>query len=302
MLIFIGGLVTSTGSGLAVPDWPTTYGHFMFSFPLTKMVGGILYEHGHRMVASIVGFLTVILALWLWLKEPRRWVKWFGLGALMAVVAQGVLGGITVLFLLPTPVSVFHACLAQGFFCMTICLAMFTSKEWLHAEKTESIESSRLQNLTLVTTGVVFIQLILGAIMRHTGSGLAIPDFPLAFGKVIPPIETQQEAIHFLHRVGALLVSVAVIGTAIHIFRTHRQQPKLVRPAATLVGALVLQILLAAFTIWTRKAVIPTTTHVAVGAFILGNSLFLWLRSQVLFKTIEQKTKSDYLVEQPSLS
>ena len=121
ILIFIGGLVTSTGSGLAVPDWPNTYGQFMFSFPLSKMVGGILYEHGHRMIASIVGFLTVILAVWLWLKEPRRWVKWFGVGALLAVIVQGVLGGLTVLFLLPTPISVLHGTLAQIFFCMTIC-------------------------------------------------------------------------------------------------------------------------------------------------------------------------------------
>jgi len=269
LLIFIGGLVTSTGSGLAVPDWPTTYGHFMFSFPFSEMVGGILYEHGHRMVATVVGFLTTVLAIWLWLKEPRSWVRWFGTAALIAVIAQGILGGITVLFLLPTAVSVFHACLAQAFFCMTIGLVMFTSKEWLQSENApKPLSTPRTKNLAVFTTGVVFIQLILGALMRHTGAGLAIPDFPLAFGQIIPPIETQQVAIHFLHRVGALFVTFAVITLVWHIFKNHSTQKKLTRPAMVLAIALVVQITLAALTIWTKKAVIPTTAHVAVGAFI----------------------------------
>lgn len=301
VLIFIGGLVTSTGSGLAVPDWPTTYGHFMFSFPLSKMIGGILYEHGHRMVATVVGFLTVILTVWLWLKEPRRWVKWFATGALFAVIAQGILGGITVLFLLPTPVSVLHACLAQGFFCMTVCLAMFTSKEW-QTERIQRSDSSKpsIQNLTILTTAVVYIQLILGAIMRHTGAGLAIPDFPLAFGKIIPSIETQAIAIHFLHRIGAMVVTLTVLWTTIQIFRQHREQPKLTRPAIVLIGALFLQIVLAGLTIWSKKAVIPTTAHVATGAFILGMSLFLALRSYLIFKTNEQAAEQGYFVEQPT--
>lgn len=301
VLIFIGGLVTSTGSGLAVPDWPTTYGHFMFSFPLSKMIGGIIYEHGHRMVATVVGFLTVILAVWLWLKEPRRWVKWFGTGALFAVIAQGVLGGITVLFFLPTPVSVLHACLAQGFFCMTICLAMFTSKEW-QAERTQISDISKpgIQNLAILTTAVVYIQLILGAIMRHTGAGLAIPDFPLAFGKIIPPIETQAVAIHFLHRIGAVVVTIAVFWTTVQIFRLHRDQPKLTRPAILLVAALVLQVLLAGLTVWTKKAIIPTTAHVATGAFILGTSLFLALRSHLIFRTSQQEAAQRYYAQQPT--
>ena len=299
VLIFIGGLVTSTGSGLAVPDWPNTYGQFMFSFPLSKMVGGILYEHGHRMIASIVGFLTVILAVWLWLKEPRRWVKWFGVGALLAVIVQGVLGGLTVLFLLPTPISVLHGTLAQIFFCMTICLSIFTSKSWLEKEPNlADTQKPNLQDLALLSIGVVFLQLILGAIMRHTGSGLAIPDFPLAFGKIIPPIHSQQVAIHFLHRIGAVLVSISVTWTCVRIFRSHRNQPALVRTAGILLSSLVLQILLAAITIWTKKAVIPTTAHVATGAFILGTSLFLTLQIQMLFKAQKKEMAENFLVEQ----
>jgi cytochrome c oxidase assembly protein subunit 15 len=119
LLIAAGGMVTSTDSGLAVPDWPNTYGQFMFAFPLERMVGGIFYEHGHRMIASTVGFLTIILAVWVWIVEPRRWLRWMGAIALAAVIIQGILGGITVLYLLPAPVSVGHAGLAQIFFCMT---------------------------------------------------------------------------------------------------------------------------------------------------------------------------------------
>ena len=289
ILIFIGGLVTSTGSGLAVPDWPTTYGHFMFSFPLSQMVGGILYEHGHRMVATVVGLLTVIMTIWFWLKEPRSWVRWFGLGALLAVILQGILGGLTVLHNLPTPISVAHACIAQTFFCMTICLAMFTSKEWQNPQP-KIIQHGRLSlhTITFTTTAVIYIQLILGAIMRHTGAGLAIPDFPLAFGKIIPPLVSQQIVIHFLHRAGALVVSLFAIWTFLHILKFHRNQKKLMRPASLLLGALIVQIILAAFTIWTTKAVIPTTAHVATGAFILCTSLFLTLRAHLLLAVTEQ--------------
>ncbi len=283
ILIFIGGLVTSTDSGLAVPDWPTTYGHFMFSFPLSQMVGGIVYEHGHRMVASIVGMLMTILAIWLWLKEPRKWVRQIGWLALLAVIVQGVLGGITVLFLLPTAVSVSHGALAQTFFCLTICLVIFTSPKWqIPINKIEDNGRPSLQNLTTITTAAVFLQLILGAVMRHTKSGLAIPDFPLAFGRVIPIFSSEQTAIHFAHRVGAVVVSVLVIWTVTRMFRQYRSEPMLMRPAILLGFALLLQLTLGAFTIWTQKDVLITTAHVATGALILGTSLVLALRAHQL--------------------
>ena len=119
-LLLAGSLVTSTDSGLSVPDWPTTYGWNMFTFPPSKWVGGIFYEHGHRLIASTVGFLTIVLAVWLWRGDPRRWMKRLGVVALAAVILQGVLGGITVLFFLPAPVSTAHAGLAEIFFCLTV--------------------------------------------------------------------------------------------------------------------------------------------------------------------------------------
>ena len=286
VLIFIGGLVTSTDSGLAVPDWPTTYGHFMFSFPLSQMVGGILYEHGHRMVASIVGMLMIVLAVWLWLKEPRRWLRRLGWLALLLVILQGILGGLTVLFLLPTPISVSHGTLAQSFFCLTICLAVFTSPSWRRPRaKIDDLYRPSLRTLTAVTTGLIFLQLVIGAIMRHSKAGLAIPDFPLAFGKIIPPFDSFGIVIHFAHRLGALVVGFFSVWTVMRIFRYYRNEPLLCRPALFLVVGILMQFTLGAFTIWTQKAVLITTAHVATGAFILGTSMVLALRSHQVFSS-----------------
>src|SRR5262245_30331703 len=189
ILIFAGGLVTSTGSGLSVPDWPNTYGWFMFAFPLDKMVGGIRYEHTHRLIASTVGFLIVILAIWLWRSEPRAWVRRLGYVALAAVITQGVLGGLTVLFFLPDPISIAHASLAQIVFSLTMTIAIVTSPGWMraYADRGPAPDDRLLQRIAIATAAIVYVQIIVGATMRHTGAGLAIPDFPLAFGHLVPP-------------------------------------------------------------------------------------------------------------------
>jgi heme a synthase len=280
-LIFVGGLVTSTESGLAVPDWPTTYGWNMFAFPFSKWVGGIFFEHSHRLVASFVGFLTVVLTVWTWFRERRVWVRWLAVGALAAVILQGLLGGLTVLFLLPTSISTLHACLAQTFFCLVISIALFTSPSWkrglpLIRSRAESIP---LQTLCAATTAIIYVQLILGALMRHTDSGLAIPDFPLAFGRIIPPLTSEKIIIHFSHRVGALLVAWMVVWTFTRIARGYAQSRLLFRPASMLLILLAIQISLGALTVWTAKAVVPTTAHVATGALVLGTSLLLTLRT-----------------------
>ncbi len=311
ILIFVGGLVTSTGSGLAVPDWPLSFGQF---FP--PMEGGVLFEHGHRMAATLVGFLMTLLAIWIYWQEPRRWVRRLGLIALLAIILQGLLGGITVLLKLPTSVSVAHACLAQAFFCLTIALAVFTNPNWEKESKKvgkygstgERTDGSvvrecgsedwptpphshtptlSLTRLGALTTAVIYVQLILGAIMRHMGAGLAIPDFPLAFGRLVPPLESSAVLIHYLHRLGALLVTLCISWTVIHIIRQHRQESSLLRPGLLLIGLLILQITLGAFTIWTLKAVFPTTLHVTVGAAILATSLILTLRSYQVSKELK---------------
>lgn len=277
-LIFAGGLVTSTGSGLAVPDWPLSFGQV---FP--PMVGGVFFEHGHRMVASFVGVLTVTLAVLLANREPRAWVRRLGWGALAAVLVQGSLGGLTVLLRLPTSVSVTHACLAQVFFCLTVAIAVCTSPRWL-ASRQVAVETAvpSLHVLTRVTVGLIFVQLILGALMRHTGAGLAIPDFPLAFGRVIPPFVSQGVVIHFCHRAGALVVTLMISWTVARVLSRFRTEAQLRRPALALFALLMLQVTLGALTIWTQRAVTPMTAHVAIGAAVLATSVILALRATQL--------------------
>src|SRR5438876_8367550 len=217
VLLFVGGLVTRTGSALAVPDWPLSFGRF---FP--PMVGGVLFEHGHRLAATLVGCLTLILALSIVVRESRPSVRALGLLALLAIVLQGILGGVTVLYKLPLAVSVAHACLGQTF--------------------------------------------LLGALVRHTGAGLAIPDFPLAFGRVVPPLVSPYITVHFAHRIGALVVAASVMATPAVAGRCHRGDGRLGRPALLALALLVLQITLGGVTVWSRRAVLATTTHLVVGA------------------------------------
>ena len=279
LLVFAGGLVTSTGSGLAVPDWPLSYGELM-----PPMVGNIRFEHGHRMVATAVGFLTVVLAVWAWRREPRRAVRRLAFAALAAVIVQGILGGLTVRFFLPAPISVAHATLAQTFFCMVVAFALVTSPGWLRREPAivEPEAGASLRTLTTVTTLVIYVQLILGAVMRHIEAGLAIPDFPLAFGRLVPPFTSAGIAVHFAHRVGALVVVSLVAWTVRCVLHRHRAVASLRRPALVLAGLILVQIALGATTVWTRKAVLPTTFHVLCGALVLITSLVLTLRTRRL--------------------
>ncbi len=280
-LLVAGGLVTSTGSGLAVPDWPLSFGQV---FP--PMEGGVLFEHGHRLVAAFVGLLTVALAAWYRAREERSWVRRLAYLALGVVVLQGLLGGLTVLLRLPVTVSVAHACLAQGFFCVVVVMSLSTSRAFVAGEavvRTGGEAAPALRALTYATTGMIFAQLVLGALMRHTGAGLAIPDVPLAFGRLVPPFFSFEVAIHFAHRVGALLVAGAVFATAALVRRESRRcpstRPDLKAPARCAAVLVVAQVLLGAVTVMTRLAVIPATTHVVVGALLLASSLVLTVRA-----------------------
>jgi cytochrome c oxidase assembly protein subunit 15 len=261
ILIVAGALVTGNDAGLSVPDWPTSFG----TFRMPRMVGGVLYEHGHRMIAATVGFLTVVLAVWLWRRESRRWVRWLGLAAVLAVIAQGVLGGITVLFYLPVPVSVGHASLAQGFFCIAVSLALFTGRDWRWDDaRYEDSSLPTLRHLAAGTTVVIFLQLMLGAAFRHNGIG------------IVP------------HIVGAAVVTVGVTWTLVRIFARHSQERRLTRPALVLGGLVLLQLVLGIGSYLERlesqgapqplqPVVAVTTAHVAIGALVLAASLVLTL-------------------------
>jgi cytochrome c oxidase assembly protein subunit 15 len=278
LLIFAGGLVTSTGSGLSVPDWPNTYGWFMWSFPLSKMVGGIFYEHAHRLIASTVGFLIVVLAIWLHRAEPRRWVRRLGYLALAAVITQGVLGGITVLWYLPDPISIAHASLAQIVFCLTVSIALATSPGWRSGYGNQRLSDAILRRITVITTAAVYIQIVIGATMRHTGAGLAIPDFPLAFGHLIPPMWDAKIAIHFAHRMGALTVATLVLATVGHVLYHHGRRRELRAPAILLLLLVTSQITLGALTVLSGKQFVINSLHVVNGALVLVTSLILTLR------------------------
>ena len=261
LLIIAGALVTSNDAGLSVPDWPTSFG----SFRMPRMVGGVKFEHGHRMIAGSVAILTVLLALWLWKSEPRRWVRRLGAAAVLAVVAQAVLGGITVLFFLPVVISVSHACLAQAFFCITVSLAVFTGRDWRWDE--QAVQDSRspsLRQLAVATTAAVFLQLMLGAAFRHNGFG------------IIP------------HVLGAVVVTVAVLWLLVRVLTVYPRQRALVRASLLVTALLVIQLFLGVASYIEKIAainapqplfpvVLVTTMHVAVGALVLASSVVLTL-------------------------
>ncbi len=298
LLILAGSLVTSHGAGLSVPDWPTSYGWNMFTFPPSMWVANILYEHGHRLIASSVGFLTIMLAGWVWAAEPRRWLRWLAVAALGAVIAQGVLGGLTVLFFLPAPISTAHAGLAEIFFCLVVSIALFTSPGWisgyrapadppadLHATGASGAEGAsprpgrNVRTLATVTTAGIYTQILIGATMRHTGAGLAIPDFPLMFGRLLPPLWNAGIAVHFAHRVGALAVVGAVAATCWTVRARARRRRELTRPAALLAALVTTQVTLGALTVLSRLNPWINSVHVVCGALVLTTSLVLALRS-----------------------
>lgn len=274
-LIFVGGLVTSTGSALAVPDWPLAFGKLIPAWE-----GGIRFEFGHRLAAGTVVILTLALMAWSWRTEPRRWVRQLVAIAFGLIIVQAILGGITVLFELPLAIAVAHAATAQALFCLMVSIAIFTNPRW---ESTPHIDDTEariaLPTLAAVTTAIIYMQILIGAVMRHMSAGLVIPDFPLSFGQLVPPLFDKYIAINFAHRCGAIVVTAMVLWTVARVIRTHRDVAPLRRPALGLFLLLVMQICLGALTIWSGRSVLPTTSHVAIGAAVLATSLTLTLRA-----------------------
>ena len=298
LLIFAGALVKSHEVGLSVPHWPTSYGYQMFAFPFSDMIGGIFYEHGHRMIATIVGLMTLILAFTIYYTDHRLWFKKTAFFALGLVIIQGLFGGLTVLLFLPTPVSVIHAILAQTFLMVTILISYGLSKEKANRMLNESTNYKVLRFPTYLVTSIVFIQLIIGALMRHTDSGLAIPDFPLSGGYIIPTFNQEmlntiqsmqfesglpfvtlnQIIIHYLHRMGAIAVTISIGWLTLKIIQSKISNERINRLTGYLITLLIIQITLGAFTIWSVKEPFITSIHVVNGALILGVSTLLILR------------------------
>lgn len=289
-LICSGGMVTSKGVGLAVPDWPTTFGYNMFLFPVSQWVGGIFFEHTHRLIASVVGLLTIVLAVWLWKSEPRHWLRRLGFVALGMVVLQGVLGGLRVT-MLKDEIGVFHACLAQAFFGLLVFIAVASSRWWAQHKSPVLADSAALRWCAILATALIYGQLALGATMRHQHRDLAILDFPTAYGQVIPDVSEQKLAevnqwrdaqalsevtpaqiwLQLAHRFGALLVTVAIAAYWLLLRRQRAAAVPLLQRLSTLWACLLLaQVTLGAWTIWSNKAADIATAHVAVGATMLA--------------------------------
>jgi cytochrome c oxidase assembly protein subunit 15 len=286
-LLFIGGLVTSKGAGLAVPDWPTTFGYNMFLYPWSKMVGNIFYEHSHRLIAAAVGLLTIVLTLAFWFREGRHWLRRLGLAALLLVILQGVIGGLRVVWLEHT-LAIVHAAFAQAFFALTVSLAVFTSPEWRELPKGRPItDGGRLRRLCAITTGLIYVQAIFGAVLRHTGERL---DWHLSF---------------------AALVTLHVLFILVRVIRAPADHPKLTRPAYVLGILLLLQLMLGAASYFGKftsllgplsgNLVVMTTAHLVTGALMLVTSLWLTLRAYRVSATSQGAASRNLLTEQFSV-
>jgi len=295
-------MVTSKGVGLAVPDWPTTFGYNMFLFPVSKWIGGVLFEHTHRLIASTVGFLTIIFAIWLWRTEDRPAVKTLGLIAVAGVILQGILGGLRVT-MLKDQIGIFHACLAQAFLGLIVLIAITTTNFWrslgvnltgLTGQVSQPL--LRIKMMAIATTIAIYVQLALGATMRHQHKDLAILDFPTANGAWIPDtsaaalekinawrdaralsdVDAFQIWLQMAHRFLALLIGIAVIAFCVRVWKDAHAIAAL-RRLSILWGVLfLLQFTLGAWTIWSNKAADVATSHVALGAIMLSFGVSAW--------------------------
>src|ERR1700757_2976332 len=315
LLICSGGLVPSHEAGMAVPDWPNTFGYNIFLFPISRWVGGVFFEHTHRLIASTVGLLTVILCIALFVIESRRWVKTLGLIAVGAVIVQGILGGLRVTEN-NAVLGLFHGCLAQSFFALMATIALVTSRFWERLEQAGSGSERQRKGVTtrqspntpnlapltshlslltscrrwvVVVTGMVFLQLVLGASMRHSHAGLSIPDFPLNYGHLFPPLDAASIdkinqvrgaaaqpytsawliLLQYVHRLWAVLTVAGLVFTSVRLLR-NRFLPLFFRRCASVWMLLVfVQFCLGAWTVLSNKAADVATAHVFCGALTL---------------------------------
>jgi len=285
LLIIAGALVTSNDAGLSVPDWPTSFGSL---YKIPKLVGGVKFEHTHRMIAQGAGLLTIILAVWTWRAEKRRWMRVLSLAALGTVIAQGILGGLTVLFYLPPPISSAHAVLAQTFFCIAVAMALFTGRKWVEELPRVEFDQRRpsLFTLTLLSIFVLYVQLLLGAMFRHHGMSW------------------------WPHVVHAAVVSFVLAWTAVRALTVYPHIEAVRRPAITMLSLVIAQLCLGFTAFLTRVAwgrdalqpelpmVMSTVTHVAVGALLLATAVILaiqvWRHVPVAFEErVPQQAQRD---------
>ncbi len=262
VVLTAGALVTSNDAGLSVPDWPTSFGYLI---KVPHFVGGVRYEWSHRMVAGTLVTLTLAIALWTLLVERRRWLRWLAVGAFCTVIAQAILGGLTVLFFQPPAVSTAHATMAQTFFCIAVSIALFTGRKWVEEQPRVEFDSRRpsLVTLTLLSIFVLYVQLILGGMFRHHGMSW------------------------WPHVVNAVIVSFVLAWTAVRALSLYSHIEAVRRPAIVMLSLLITQLCLGFTAFLTRIAwgrdatqpelpmVVSTVAHVAVGALLLATTVVL---------------------------
>jgi cytochrome c oxidase assembly protein subunit 15 len=266
-LIVAGALVTSNDAGLSVPDWPTSFGSL---YKLPPMVGGIKYEHTHRMIAEFIGLLIIVMAIWTQRVETRKWMRVLAWSALGAVIAQGVVGGITVLLGLPWLTSTLHATLGQMIFALVVAMALFTSRTWLQPAEPVA-EQGRWPStpaLAALAAACVWVQLILGAAFRHYGM------------KLLP------------HLIGACIVTAILCWTVVRVLTHYGSVDRLRKPAQLVLALLMVQLGLGFCAYLTRLRwghdavqpwqimVVSTVAHVAWGALVLAATVVLGMETR----------------------
>ncbi len=284
LLIVAGGLVTSNNAGLAVPDWPTSFGHL---FKIPKMIGGVKFEHSHRMIAEFVGLLTIIVAAWTWRVDNRRWMRILTIGAVVGVIVQGVIGGIGVRQMLPPWVSSLHATFGQTMFCALAAIAVFTGRSWLEepAEKLPRKDARLFLRHCWMLIGFLYLQLILGAAFRHVWTKWG------PSGSNHWPVHKIVHVFLYPHILNALVVTGLILYVSLRALSRHGNIPHLRRPALWLLLLLIAQLLLGvcAYVVRvvlgvnesqpTMSLVAVTVAHLAVGALILAFTFVLTIQA-----------------------
>ncbi len=278
-LVVAGASVTSKEAGLSVPDWPLSYGQV-----LPEMTGGVLFETGHRLVATTVGFMTIILAIWIQRVDPRRWMKRLGWAALGGVIVQGLLGGITVLWLQPPWVSTAHACLAQLFFSTTAAIALFTSRRWLNGAPTvEDYGKPSLRGLAIVVPAIVLLQIALGAAFRH-------------------------RAISLIPHIGwSMITALSLLTIGVFVLTQFPKHDSLRKAAHGMLGMTTLQVFLGLGAYWARldaansplQMVIVTVAHVAGGGLTLAFTILLSIQIRRYVRARAEETSQSHAAVTP---